>query len=454
MRILYAAAEVSPWSKVGGLADVAGALPKALGQLGHDIRVITPAHQPAEGMRALGPFTLPFMGREERVVLWEGKPAQGVTIYFVECAPYFGKRPIYGEPDDLLRYLLFSQVVVSVPKWLDWLPEILHCNDWHTAPAIPGLRNRASGDTSYRGIASVYTIHNLGYRGPNEFVDFMVQGIYYADVVSTVSPTYAQEILTPEYGAGLEGLLQSRRDRLFGILNGIDVDVLDPSHDQYLAATFAPGRLGERAKNKAALQARVGLAQEPQTPLIGMVSRLADQKGFDLLAEVIEPLLEQEHFQLVILGMGEAKYEQHFRGLAERHPTQVAAVIAFDEPLAQLIYGGSDFFLMPSRYEPCGLGQLIAMRYGSIPVVRRTGGLADTVEDCDAELAGGTGFVFYEYRSDALAETLRRAITAYRQWPERWQQLVERAMAKDFSWRASASQYAEMYKRALGFKAG
>jgi len=452
LKILFAAAEVSPFSKVGGLADVASALPKALKRLGHDVRVMTPLHlQPG----AASPWEV--AKSIELPVTWAGQSVTthlretvsgGVPVFLLDHPVYFQRKSIYGEHDDLDRYLFFCQAALDLPKALSWQPDILHCHDWHAAALAFGLRNRAWSDPFYHPTASVLTVHNLRYRGPHDLVDMLCQAIFYADVVSTVSPTYAQEILTPEYGEGLHPLTGLRRDRLFGILNGIDYEEFDPATDRQIPAQFDASTPEKKSFDKAALQERGGLNLDPSVPVIGIISRLTEQKGFDLVQQVIESYLESGSCQFVLLATGDKKYEAFFQELPKRYPGRAAVFLAFDGALAQLIYAGSDLFLMPSKFEPCGLGQLISLRYGTIPIVRRTGGLADTIQDCSPDLSTGNGFSFTDYAGGALRGAIDRSLDAYRQ-KDAWRRLVVRAMKQDFSWDASARKYLEMYQSAL-----
>jgi starch synthase len=446
LNILFVSAEVGPFAKVGGLADVAAALPRALAARGHDVRVVTPRHSPEPIGDVAASLTL---GSERWAAARSvASGGDGVPTYLVESEGLFPRSRIYGEADDLERYLAFCRAVLELPKQLGWPPHIFHCNDWHTAPIAFGLRNRAWGDAFYRDAACVLTIHNLRYRGPDELADFLCQGIYYADAVTTVSETYAREILTAEYGEGLHPLLQQRQDRLFGILNGLDYRVYDPACDPHLAANFDAASLEGRATNKAALQQRTGLTQDADVPLVGMVSRLTEQKGMDLTLEAMEALLGEGAVQFVVLGAGDEAYHRAFAALAQRHRGRASVSIAFDNPLAQLIYGGCDLFLMPSRFEPCGLGQLIALRYGAIPVVRHTGGLADTVCDYEGPGSEGNGFVFQEYSAGAFLAALRRALAAFQRRAE-WRHLQAQGMKLDFSWERSAERYEAVYHQTL-----
>lgn len=450
IKALFATAEVAPFSKVGGLADVAGSLPKALTKRGHDVRLVAPSHgdPQRDGFRQIASFSVSSAGHSGEATVWEGALSGGVPIYLIGEPTFFGPSyRVYGLDNDLKRYLFFSKAVLEMCKALGWQPDIFHCNDWHTA-AIPfGLRNRAWGEGFYRGSASIITIHNLRYRGPDEMSDLLLQGIFYADVVSTVSKTYAREILSQEYGEGLQDILRLRESDLYGIINGLDYEEFNPATDPALAANYDINSLDNRGLNKRALQEKAGLPQEPGVPLIGMVSRLTEQKGFDLLEGILERKLGQDDFQLVVLGTGDERYQEFLTRLSQRYPQKVAAIMAFAPALAQLIYGGSDMFLMPSRYEPCGLGQLISMRYGGVPIVRATGGLVDTVADCSADLRVGTGFVFEEYSGDALSRVIDRALEGYRR-PELWRGIIIRCISKDFSWDASAKEYEDLYTRA------
>jgi len=446
LKVLFVSAEVGPFAKVGGLADVAAALPRALAARGHDVRVVTPRHS----KETIGEIvaSVPLSAGRQATARATTSGSEGVPVYLVESEGLFPRDHVYGEANDLQRYLAFCQAALELPKQLGWRPDIFHCNDWHTAPIAFGVRNRAWGDAFYRGAACVLTIHNLRYRGPDELADFLCQGIYYADAVTTVSETYAREILTPEYGEGLHPLLQERQDRLFGILNGLDYRQYDPAGDPHLAANFDAATLERRSANKTALQKRAGLAPDANAPVVGMVSRLTEQKGMDLTLETMGALLSEGAAQFVVLGTGDEAYHSAFRDLAQRHAGRAAVSIAFDHPLAQLIYGGCDLFLMPSRFEPCGLGQLIALRYGAIPVVRHTGGLADTVSDYTGPESEGNGFVFHEYSAAALLAALRRALATF-QRPDEWRRLQARCMGLDFSWDRSAERYEAVYRLAL-----
>jgi starch synthase len=480
LRILFVSAEVAPYAKVGGLADVAGSLPKALRALGHDVRVVMPRYGRVDPQRfelqiALDAFPVSLGERVESTGLQQTTLDGGVPVYLVESERYFAREAIYGYPDDGERFLFFCRAVSVVPKELGWQPDIVHCNDWHSAIIPNLLRSAFEGDSFYAQTATVFTIHNLAYQGifdhkllamtglgsaflrpqlgeQSDQIDLMSQGILYADVVTTVSPTYAQEILTPEYGEGLDPVLHYRKARLFGILNGLDTERFDPATDPHLAVNYDLDSLERKVQNKLALQREGGLAEDARIPLLGIVSRLADQKGFDLLEPIIESLLGEAGVQLALLGTGDEHYQELFRRIGERYAGQAAVALTFDLALAQRIYGGADIFLMPSRYEPCGLGQMIAMRYGTVPVVRRTGGLADTVTDYSPPSGEGDGFVFDNYTRSACLVAILRAVEAFRR-PDEWRALQRRGMQADFSWSSSAQRYVDLYRKAQGFRA-
>ncbi|HOQ97692.1 MAG TPA: glycogen/starch synthase [Anaerolineae bacterium] len=483
LKVLFLSAEVVPFAKTGGLADVAGSLPKAIRALGHDVRVCMPRYGRIDrakfGLTEVVPaFDVPMDHHTEPASIWQGTIGRDVPVYLVDNAPYFDRDGIYMYPDDAERFIFWCRAALEMLRRpeLDWQPDIIHCNDWHTAIIPNWMRTIYKDDPFFARAATVYTIHNLAYQGifghrvlevagldeygflyhPEmadmaEVVDLMARGIYFADVVSTVSERYAQEILTPEYGERMDPLLRDRRDHLFGILNGIDHEIMDPAGDQYLAARFDAQRLEARAANKAALQREAGLPEAPTTPLVGVISRLTDQKGFDLISQIIDPLMSHVDMQFVLLGTGDQRYHDLFSAVAQRYPQRAAVFLTFNAPLAQRIYGGSDMFLMPSRFEPCGLGQMIAMRYGSVPVVRATGGLADTVVDYDPRSGRGNGFVFEAYDAMALFATLVRAAETYKHEAV-WRQLMLRGMAEDFSWARSAGKYVDLYYRALAAK--
>jgi starch synthase len=481
MRVLIAATEAAPFAKEGGVADVIGSLPKELAALGHDVRVFLPRYGTIDpsrwGLAHTGVVRTFYMsGYDQTISIWRGTlPGSNVTIYFLDHAHFFAQhqRMYLGQTDrdEQRRFLLFCRGVLEALPALDFWPDVFHLNDWQTAACAAYLR------TSYhhllrRGAARiVYTIHNLQYQGrwdpsildeagldrsrvfvPDGLeywgdVNWMKAGIKYADAITTVSRRYAEEIQTLDSGWGLDEVIYQRHSRVLGIPNGIDWDDWNPATDSHLAATYdASDALAGKARNRAALRAEFGLPDDSDVPVVGIVSRLVDQKGFDLLAAIVEEL-PRLPLQLVVLGTGHPAYERLFRDLTQAAPN-VRAQIGFDVPLSHRVYAGCDFFLMPSAFEPGGLGQLIALRYGSLPIVRATGGLADTVSDLDADPANGNGLSFTPYESAVLLDTLFRALRLYTD-RDRWPELVTRAMAYDSRWSASASAYADLYRRVL-----
>jgi starch synthase len=450
VKILYATAEVHPFAKVGGLADVAAALPARLKEIGHDVRVVAPCHASSRGAFAASKhrrrLSLEGQGGDIEVEVATVTGSGGVPVDLVLDARYFGREAVYGEPDDLLRYQAFCRAIIAMLQDSAWTPDILHLNDWHTAPLAFGLRNVAWGRPILRGIASVLTIHNLRYRGPDDLNDYLSQAIYYSDVVTTVSPTYAKEILTEEFGEGLETLLELRKDSLRGIVNGLDYETFNPRTDLELRHHFDLASLEERVQNRAALRTELKLPETPG-PIAATVARLTEQKGIDLVLQSLPEFLATGA-QLVVLGEGDAAIQAEVKAAQAAHPESIHLAARFDEPLAHRIYAGADMFLMPSRYEPCGLGQLMAMRYGAVPIGRRTGGIADTVLDFDEHPETGTGFLFDEFSAFAFAGAFERAVRAFRN-RESWARLQQNGMSRDFSWRASATHYVEAYRAAL-----
>jgi starch synthase len=465
MRILFIASEAFPLAKVGGLADVTSSLAIALRDLGHEPCLVLPKYgsikAPIQEIQGKG-FAVGLMGHSEPATLKKTMLKGKIPVYLVENQRYFGVEEIYAQ-GELDRFLFFSLSMPSIISQLDFRPDIIHCHDWHTALAPLWLKKAKIT------LPCVFTIHNLAYQGsfdqqffldsglsfvwqeyvppgaPRPSLNFMSQGILLADVVTTVSPTYASEILTSQYGEGLEQLLSYRRDDLYGIVNGIDYDEYNPASDPYLERNYDPTTIETRVDNKLALQRKGGLPQNPDIPLFGMVSRLEEQKGIDLLLQAIDPFITETRAQLVILGEGREHYHKLLAEAALKYPDRLSVFIDYDERLARLIYSGGDMFLMPSRFEPCGLGQLIAMRYGAIPVVRNTGGLADTVKDVTE--GNGNGFVFQNYTVQEMLDAIKRAVKSFYHRAE-WQNLMRRNMKLDFSWKASARKYEEIYLRA------
>lgn len=473
LKILFVAAECAPFYKIGGLADVIGSLPQALRALGHDVRVIIPRYRSIDagkyGVKRVDRFIDVPAGTQPRTTEVVESDYSGVPTYFVWDERFFGRDVVYGQPDEVMAYLFFSRAVIEFLRASDWTPDVLHAHDWHTAAAVMHLVLRGRRDARLKSIASVLTIHNLFYQGLSGdalfrfagysatlphitgekpgTANWLARGLTYADALNTVSPTYAQQILTREFGEGLHDLLCARREPVTGILNGLDQIAWNPQTDPLLTERYTATTLKKRAANKRAAQTMLGLKHKPRALLIGMVSRLYDQKGFDILLAAADRLLERD-VQLAILGSGDEKYHAALQALVEKYPGRVGVDHNFNEPLARQIYGGSDVFLMPSHFEPCGLGQLIAMRYGTVPVVRATGGLADTVVDAGRSPQRGTGFAFKPYKPAALLGAIDRAIAAYAE-PVRWSAIQRRGMAVDFSWQASAQQYVDLYDNAI-----
>ncbi|MFH0805177.1 MAG: glycogen/starch synthase [Patescibacteria group bacterium] len=481
LKVLFIASELTPLAKVGGLADVIGALPIALEKLGVDVRIAIPRYGTIDSTKY--PLTkvadnvpVPFNGATARMGIWRTPlPGSNVPVYLLENQDYLSQGGIYfsddassqGSVSEAHRFLFLSRACLELFGPAGWYPDIIHCHDWHVGMVPVLLKVLAAKDRRLAAMKSMLTIHNLEYQGwyPADLVyrslnlnqqsyptlthqsgdslSTLQQAILSSDLLTTVSPSYAQEILTPEYGAKLEPLLQRRRDQLFGILNGIDTSRFNPETDKATAAQFSTTALDGKRQCKAALQKLCGLPEKSGSPLIGLVSRLATQKGLDLVTAAAGHLA-QSGAQLILLGTGEPAIEQEVRVMLAKYPQAVYGKIAFDARFAQAIYAGADMFLMPSRFEPCGLGQMIAMRYGTVPIVRATGGLRDTVHDYTADPATGDGFSFTEYRRAALTDAVKRAVALYAQ-PELWYTVVKRIMQKDFSWSVSAQQYRALY---------
>jgi starch synthase len=472
MDILFVSSEVAPWSKTGGLGDVASALPRALAARGHSVAVVSPRYGSVDP-RAAG------LVRADAAVRVRGEPTSvwvkkaGATFYFVENERLFGsRRGLYSDgghdyPDNAERFTFLSRAALALPAAVGARTRIVHANDWQSGLVAYLLRHEHAHDPALAGARTVFTIHNLAYQGvfPKEVVphlglpwdvfrhdameffdrlSFMKAGLVFADALTTVSPTYAREILTPEGGFGLDALLRQRRADLHGILNGIDVKEWDPSTDPHLPAHFSARALAGKARCKAAVQRELGLPVRADVPLAVMVSRLAEQKGFDLVVAALPEVLARD-VQVALLGSGERRYEEALARAAHDRPDRMVARIGFDEALAHRLEAGGDAFLMPSRFEPCGLNQMYSLRYGTVPVVRAVGGLEDTVDDYDG-WNRGTGFKFREYTPAALLLATRRALDTWRD-RRAWRGIVARGMAQDFSWERSAASYEALYRQ-------
>ena len=481
LKVLYVASEAVPFVKTGGLADVAGSLPKALKKQGVDIRVVMPKY---------GKIDREYLDKMEHVydgeltVSWRKKflgidklVLDGVTFYFIDNQEYFYRDGFYGYGDDAERFSFFARAVLEIPQQEDFWPDVIHANDWHAALTNVYLRLHFMGDERYGKIKTIFTIHNLKYQGVfskdvmedvlgidwkyfnngdfeyYDAVNFMKAAIVFSDNVTTVSRTYAEEIQYDYFGEGLDGLLRNRAADLHGIVNGLDFDLYNPETDKYLTEPLTKfnvkNAMERKIDNKAALQRQLNLPVERQTPLVAMVSRLVEPKGLDLVIRVLDELLEHEDMQFVLLGVGDKVYEDWFKELAWRHPTKVSTNIYFSDEMAQRIYAASSIFLMPSAYEPCGIGQLISMRYGSIPVVRATGGLKDTVVPYDKATQKGNGFLFSNYNAHEMMSTIKKALTLFRDFNS-WKILIQNAMQSDYSWARSAKEYKALYERLIG----
>jgi len=480
--ICFASSEIAPFAKTGGLADVTAALAKHLHRRGHDVRPFLPFYGAvAREGRAFHPVEfardvpVPLGARTVRFTLWTAPLGpDGPPVYLVECPEMFARPRIYSEDwDEPERFVLFSRAVLESCQRMGWAPDVFHCHDWHTALVPLLLRTLYGWDSLFRRSRTLLTIHNIGYQGvwgtdrldalglapwAERFdaserhagrINFLRTGIEQADLLSTVSPTHAREIQTDEYGMGLGAVLRARARHLVGILNGIDEDEWDPSRDRFLPHPYSSRRLAGKAHNKADLIRAMGLTSPDGAPLAGIVSRLIPQKGFDLCVPVLPEVLARSDLRLVVLGSGEARYEGFFEALRRRAPGRVGFYRGYHEELAHRIEAGADLFLMPSQYEPCGLNQMFSQTYGTIPVVRRTGGLADSVEPWDPSAGTGTGFVFEHYTADGLRWALARALDTWRDRAA-WRRLVRNAMAQDFSWTSRTDRYLELYARLAG----
>lgn len=484
LKVVFIAAEAYPYAEVGGLSRVVYFLPRALAKLGHDVRIFIPRYgkideeqYPMEtiykGLR------VPTGGKPEYLIcnVKSATPEPGLRFYFLENMEYYEKRANeYGYSDDPRRFALLVRGALEYFRHCDWCPQIIHANDWHTALAAQYLQTVYKKSEKLSDIATVYTIHNIHFQGlfdhrfvsqldfddgkseiPGFFEDrlntinMMRRGILYSDLITTVSPTYAREILTQEYGEGLDGLLGEVRTKLVGILNGIDYDEFNPATDNILVKNYDVTSLERRSANKLALQREFNLDENTSLPMISFTGRLDGQKGIDLLVETIETVLKEYPVQFVANGGGDNRYRQFLMNLAKKYPKRVGVNIYPDFSMPRHIYAGADMVLLPSAFEPCGIVQMEAMRYGAIPIVRKTGGLADTVENFDPKTNTGDGFVFTNYDKLSFYGAMVRALEAY-QYPSIWRGLIERAMQKDLSWNNSARLYEELYRRALGLK--
>lgn len=472
MKVLFAASEAHPFIKTGGLGDVMGALPKSLIKLGIDTRVVIPKYKNIKDelkqkLQFVKWFTVPVGWRNQYCGVFQYEYNE-VIYYFIDNEYYFNRDGLYGYFDDGERFAFFNRAVLEFIKEIDWQPDLINCNDWQTG-MVPVLLNlEYKKDQFYSRIKTVFSIHNLLFKGsfspkvlPELFgydymplvngsveldgsVSFLKGGLNYCDQITTVSKTYAEEIKTPQYGEGLDGFLRSKSYYLMGIVNGIDYEEFNPQDDKFIFKNFNINSISNKVENKLALQRELGLPQKKDTPMIGIISRLTHQKGCDLIVNMIDRLLQRD-IQVVILGTGDYWYEETFKNLQYRYPDKVSANIKFDNTLAHKIYAATDMFLMPSLFEPCGLGQLIALRYGSIPIVRETGGLRDTVYPYNKYNGVGNGFGFKNFNSSELMQIIEYALTIYSD-KNAWNNIIKQAMDSDNSWEKSAMQYKWLYE--------
>ena len=476
MRITFAASECVPFSKTGGLADVVGSLPKALAALGHDVSVFLPRYKQtklSEARTVLASVTVPFDDRYRFCSVLEAPSQAGVKFYFIEYPPFFERDALYGTPsgdysDNAERFALYSRAVLEASKVLG-VPDVFHCHDWQSALVPILLRSLYARDPAFRNVSTVFTIHNMGYQGlfPPETlplinlpwdlftidkleffgqVNLLKGALSFSDYITTVSRKYSQEIQTAEFGFGLDGVLRQRASTVTGILNGVDYNEWSPEKDKFILAKYSSEDLSGKKICKQDLLKEFGLGTaDASLPLIGIVSRFAAQKGFDLIAHIADRLA-REKMNLVALGAGDKEYQDLFQRLQQQFPQRFGVKVAYDNAIAHKIEAGADMFLMPSRYEPCGLNQIYSLKYGTVPIVRATGGLDDTIEPFDARTGRGTGFKFSDYSGEALLQTIRTALVAFEDKAS-WQKLMRNGMAKDFSWNASAKEYVRIFER-------
>jgi starch synthase len=480
LKILFVSSEVTPFAKTGGLADVSGSLPPALASLGHQVVVVTPLYRSTEeGKQELKQLkdmiSVPFKGRSIKTKVFFAALASEIPIYFIQRDEFFDRSGLYGTPDgdyfdNAERFIFFSRSVLELIEAIGYRPDIVHCHDWQASLIPVYLKTVYRDDPYFKKSRSVFTVHNLAYQGvfPKETMglsdlppalfsvtgfeyygemNFMKGGILFSDIITTVSERYAKEIQTPEFGYGLDGVLRDRSTDIFGILNGVDYASWNPETDPLIKARYDLKDLSGKQQCREELIDLFSLQGVDKSPVIGMISRFADQKGFDVLAEAIQELM-RHNLCLVILGTGDAKYEKQFAALGKKYTGRLGVKVAFDNVLAHKIEAGSDMFLMPSKYEPCGLNQMYSLKYGTIPIVRATGGLDDTITEFNPETGMGNGFKFETYSSEALIKAVKRARYLYGN-KRLWAGLVENAMKGDFSWQKSARKYEAVYRMAL-----
>lgn len=480
MKIAFAASEVVPYAKTGGLADVAGALPKALEQLGHEVRVFMPLYSDIDQLKhglepldylgwigvKIGNTTRYFSVRQGQL------PDSTVPVYFIDCPDYFHRGSIYtSDWDENERFILFSRAVIITMQWLGFSPDVMHCNDWQTGLIPAYLRTVYAWDALFRHTACLFSIHNVAYQGrfaadtvykaglpaseyylggPFEFYNsfsFMKIGILYSQVVNAVSETYAHEIMTPDFAHGMDSVLRYRARDVHGVVNGVDYSVWNPETDRLIPRNYSANEIQGKRENKRALMQTMNLGTDDKIPVVGIVSRLTPQKGFDLLPDMFSEMMKFD-FRIAVLASGDQRYEDFFRWAAAAYPDKIGYYAGYNNELSHLIEAGSDMFLMPSQYEPCGLNQMYSLKYGTVPIVRKTGGLADTVNDYHETEGNGEGFSFLDYSPLALYLTVRRGIIMYNNHKDKWQEIIQRGMKKNYSWEVAARKYEELYQKA------
>ncbi|MFC1514055.1 glycogen synthase GlgA [candidate division KSB1 bacterium] len=488
LKILFVSSEVAPFAKTGGLADVSSALPKALKELGHEVRIILPKYKGINERK----YVLREVIRLKDIPITVGEEVHNINVksaftpdqdkiqtYFIDYRPYFNREGLYIDkktkkeyPDNDERFILFGKAVLETLKLLFWQPDVIHCNDWQTGLIPFFTRTIYKDDEFFKKTAVLFTIHNVGYQGnfpieslektntPSEFTkqgssveyyekfSFMKSGINFADFVNTVSERYASEVQeSEEFGFGFQGIFKENKKKFIGILNGVDYSVWSPETDKLIPVNYTYGEIAKKLDNKKALLETFGMPFKESIPVIGIVSRLADQKGFDLLESAIDDIIKMK-VQLVVLGTGDKKYHTMMETLSKKHPKNIGTMLTFDEKIAHLIEAGSDMFFMPSRYEPCGLNQMFSLKYGTVPIVRSVGGLADTIQEFDPKKNTGNGFCFKEYDAKKMLETIKRAVKLFED-AKTWKKIIKNGMKQDFSWTASAKKYTKLYDRIL-----
>lgn len=477
LKILFAVSEMDPFAKTGGLGDFAGTLPFELASLGCDVRVVMPKYKHItekynNSMEYVIDYSVHLDWRKQTAIIRKMdlyNNSFNVTCYFIDNAYYFDRQQMYSNPDDAERFAFFCRAVLEMLPKINFMPDIIHCNDWETGPICILLHQQYKHTDFYKNMKTMFTIHNLQCQGNfakdtlsllglgEEFyhpdslefygsVNYMKAGIVYSHLVTTVSPTYAKEIQMPEYGNGLDGVIRKRQNDLFGIINGISYDIYNPETDPNIYQRYNCYSLEKKKDNKIELQREMGFEQNIDIPLVAMVSHLSDEKGFDLIEDSIEEIM-QMNIQFIILGTGDPIYEDLICTMQKKYPQKMRAIIAFNTSMAMKIFAASDIYLMPSKFEACGLNQMIALRYGSLPIVRATGGLMDTITPFDMQNYDGSGFIFKEHCKQSMLFTLKTAIELYNTYPDAWKQMVQRGMKEDFSWNASAIQYMKLYHK-------